>query len=313
MRKLSIASEDVDEDNYENDDVFEKKIKIDNNIRNMRQFRSHLPNNSSSFKPCRGSHTINLINCCSINYFLLSLWVSSQFIPKYSYEIDIRKKNESLYIHLIEIIKFLDLNDWARAQYKWVNDCLNINGLIKDFGNKKNIEIDCYGTVYAFFLQKMFSLQEYYLELENCNCNIKSQKQEPKSSFEINLTIVANLNNKFFRLPCDDCETYLTQKIRFKNSPLWLVVEAPACDLNEEIDIRSLPNYLNFDENNKFNLLCIYIHIKANHNNKLKLDHFRGIFYLDSKYFLVDDIYPNKCDILEDYNHFVSCLIYYKS
>ena len=45
----------------------------------------------------------------------------------------------------------------------------------------------------------------------------------------------------FFRLPCDDCETYLAQKIRFKNSPLWLGVEAPACACDNEDFQRKTP------------------------------------------------------------------------
>ena len=74
-------------------------------------------------------------------------------------------------------------------------------------------------------------------------------------------------------------------RIIFESEPLWFIRE-----LNEEIKTVS---YLieEFKElvlgvNEKFKLLCIYDFIKNTENENL--DHFKGIFYLNSKFFLVD-------------------------
>jgi hypothetical protein len=47
----------------------------------------------------------------------------------------------------------------------------------------------------------------------------------------------------------------------------------PAQHLSNAIDIRTILTGLNFDANNKFQLLCIIVYIKANKQNGLKLDH----------------------------------------
>lgn len=98
MKKLSLkeeeSAEDDDEDilsdkefdSLDDDDVFfetklENKSKQEVSL-NLREFSKHLPINSTSLKT-RGERAINLKFCCSINYFLYSLWSSAKLNPNF--------------------------------------------------------------------------------------------------------------------------------------------------------------------------------------------------------------------------------------
>ena len=69
--------------------------------------------------------------------------------------------------------------------------------------------------------------------------------------------------------------------------------------------------YLKFDDNKKYTILCVYDFHENLHDPSL--NHFKGIFYLNSKFYLVDDLEDEYHELKEDFIVNVSCLIYLKS
>ena len=64
-----------------------------------------------------------------------------------------------------------------------------------------------------------------------------------------------------------------------------------------------------FGENIKYKLICIYDFQKGllEDNN-----HFRGVFLLNSKFFLVDDLLSTTTELKNDFIIHASCIIYYR-
>ena len=94
----------------------------------------------------------------------------------------------------------------------------------------------------------------------------------------------------------------------FDNDPIWLVHEVVK---EEEKSITFFDNQKNlkFNEKLSYRLLCVYDFKK---NVIEELNHFRGIFFLNSKYYLVDDMISSPLELKNDFLVTASCMIYYK-
>jgi hypothetical protein len=98
----------------------------------------------------------------------------------------------------------------------------------------------------------------------------------------------------------------------FKNSPLWIIAEMSTQNMYDMINIREIPVNLFYSAKDKYQLLCIMIFIKADKSNRLNVDHFNGIFYLNKDYYSVDDLNSNEINQINEYQHVISCIIYAK-
>jgi hypothetical protein len=324
MKKLSLkeeeSAEDDDEDilsdkefdSLDDDDVFfetklENKSKQEVSL-NLREFSKHLPINSASLKT-RGKRAINLKFCCSINYFLYSLWSSAKLNPNFFVEIELRQSKDdlerNLFNDIFEIINLIENNDWAKAQFHWLNKCI---GLTPTIISNKSSEINCYGTLFDLFLKKMQELQKYRFIKAQCPCR---HVFEENLRSELNMEIISEFHNKELKYQCK-CNDILPVQIKFEKNPLWLIAEMPAQHLSNAIDIRTILTDLNFDANNKFQLLCIIVFIKADKQNGLKIDHFNGIYNFNKTYYLVDDLNSNEVYSIKEYDFVISAIIYTK-
>ena len=99
------------------------------------------------------------------------------------------------------------------------------------------------------------------------------------------------------------------QTALFENVPFWLVHELKEekrtlCSIVEQFI------NLNFDAKAKYNILWIY-DFNVNTNEE-KLNHFKGVFFINSKFYLVDDLMDEFWELKSDFIVNASCLIFYK-
>ena len=112
---------------------------------------------------------------------------------------------------------------------------------------------------------------------------------------------------KYCGQQCGKCSV---ETIVFEDQPLWLIYEL---NENDKSTIESYKNRLDLiiDKDNQYKLLCIYQFIDSKKKNAL--NHFNGIFYLNSKFFLIDNLLSEQIiEISKEKEIIASCLIYYK-
>ena len=150
----------------------------------------------------------------------------------------------------------------------------------------------------------MSSLQTYKLRARSC-----AQVEpivEDKSLTTFGLTFFIQQNKPKCNTKCGKCSW---QEIMFDNDPIWLVNEVLK---EEEKSISFLDNQKNlkFNEKLSYRLLCVY---DLKKNVIEELNHFRGIFFLNSKYYLVDDMISSPLELKNDFLVTASCMIFFFS
>ena len=250
-----------------------------------------IPTNNCSFKD-RGQPEFILKNWCTIDDFLFSLWVTCQIDQKF-----LAARKVGLYENLAQIINFINIGALAKAKHHWVVNCLKMDSILID----KKYVVDCFGNL--MFIDTMSLLQKFKIKKLNCKDSNNSISEYSFVSLTNKLQLKKNLCTK----KCGDCSW---DEIIFESVPLWFVRE-----LNEEIKtISSLIEEfkeLVLGDDVKFKLSCIYDFIKNTENENL--NHFKGIFYLNSKFFLVDNLLSDEMfELKPDYLVHATCIIYYK-
>jgi hypothetical protein len=107
----------------------------------------------------------------------------------------------------------------------------------------------------------------------------------------------------------DKCGKCFKENALFESVSFWLVHELKEekrtlCSIVEQF------KNLNFDAKAKYKILCIY-DFNVNTNDE-KLNHFKGIFFINSKFYLVDDLMDEFWELKSYFIVYASCLIFYK-
>ena len=179
----------------------------------MRTFSQNIPSNHCSFKD-RGQKRVNITNACTIDYFLLSLWTSTQINNNFLKECE---KKGGIYFDLFEIIKLIDIGDWPKAKHHWLTKCLQMK---ETESNLVSVTFNCFGAINDYFIKKMSSLQTYKLRTRSC-----AQVEpivEDKSLTTFGLTFFDQVNKPKCNTKCGKCSW---QEITFDSDPIWLVHE----------------------------------------------------------------------------------------
>lgn len=269
---------------------------VDNFLINFRSFQQSIPTNECSFKE-RGEPEVIFINSCTIDYFLFSLWVTCQADQKFLIGIN---KEGGFYENLAIIIEFINIGAWAKAKHHWVSNCLKMDA---DKTDKKHV-FDCFGKLSLRFVETMSLLQKFKVKKVNCD---NSNGIIGDYSW-VSLSNKLQLNKASCKNKCGKCSW---DEIIFESVPFWFVRE-----LNNELkSIGSLIEEfkdLVIDDKVKYKLLCLYDFIKDTENEKL--NHFKGIFYLNSKFIMVDNLLSDEFfELKPDYLVCAACIIYYKA
>ena len=100
--------------------------------------------------------TFKIVNTCTIDYFLLSLWACFRLNNKISNEILHLSFDKTQY--LIEIINSIEFIQWNKAKSIWILMFLfDVHSIDCDCVECRNIlsknEISTFGSEYEFFLE----------------------------------------------------------------------------------------------------------------------------------------------------------------
>ena len=228
--------------------------------------------------------TFKIVNTCTIDYFLLSLWACFRLNNKISNEILHLSFDKTQY--LIEIINSIEFIQWNKAKSIWILMFLfDVHSIDCDCVECRNIlsknEISTFGSEYEFFLEPIIQIQAYtFLSMCSFECDLNNITKESvaltfeKDKKKVNLLFT-------HKLPCRNCRSNVNAQFKqFKNNPPWVFVQTN----DSEIYAQEVPKKLTIGVKN-YQLLTATIHL----NN-----HFRAIFYLNNELFLIDDLNHKK-------------------
>lgn len=209
-----------------------------------------------------------MINTCTIDYFLFCFWVTSK-LNRGTVAALMQSEFSNLSTKLISIIQEIEKSDCNNAKRIFLRE-IAMQPILKN-------KINCFDSEYTYikFLEK---LQFYVLVFqctESCNQNEKSftscslyfDKQHGET--QLNL----------FQRSCYVCKRQDLEFFhKFLYTPRWLFIDTM---ITSNFSVYDLPKTIAFGQS-KYLLLCATF---------FKSGHFRGIFFINSKFYLVDDLH----------------------
>lgn len=209
---------------------------------------------------------IKLTNTCSFDYFIFSIWVANMLSSNIQTSDSFLSLNEKLKT----MISLIQSNKWNDAKYKWLIEICNLQP-----NQQGSQTLDCFGSVNEYFSKHLRFFQKY--SFNRCH-----NKCKPSSSSD---SIIFFMSDKqvfcsFYsrELTCYVCNEKYQEHSRFLMTPPFLIIEV---DYKSKIRVDMLPIDLNFNNHAYRFLSC---------NFKSSSRHFKAIFYLNNKFFLVDDL-----------------------
>jgi hypothetical protein len=254
-----------------------------NNL-SFREFIKHIPSNGGTVEVIREDyndnkifesfeqyHMLKMINTCTIDYILFSIWCYSKLSGKATFQLELFKRSECKLLQNIHKITQLIKNyEWNRAKTLWILLILQLK--------PDNLRFSLFGSEYKFFAQYFLPFQEIIFK---CSCC----KQEV-SRFINELFFVKDSNGK---LSIDQaaefcllCNKFVTG--RFNLDPFFIIISPNSeffIDLNS---IKDIPLSLNICDK-----ACqlLFFTFSGYYND---IEHFRSIFYINSAFYVVDDL-----------------------
>ena len=199
-------------------------------------------------------NNLSIIDTCTIDYFLFSIWCC--FTLSKSCKEAIQSENS----YISKLVNLIELEKWDRAKTLWI--------LTNKIEPKANSYFSLFGTEFQFFVQYVIHKQKYEIVCENENCKYKNQFLTYSELQFVRKNDTCSLNI------CEMCE------ISFKNNPYCLFIEYLNFNNNDLIDIIQIPSKLKL-KNQIFSFLCCTF---------CKDNHFKGIFNVNKRFYLVDDM-----------------------
>ena len=239
------------------------------------------------------------INTCTIDYYLFAMWLSAQVSPNILVNLSKQASTE----RLLEIINEIDKNNWNRAKTLWLFDFCkrDKSGICNDHNTVHLNSICTFGTEYTHFYRHVSFLQSFNT-VEKCNtCKIDLSRNNVSEY----LYLIRSEDKLILYIQesdyCYKCNSIIEKKINFvNNDPCWLICEI---DTHLELTYDVLPKIIFFNNIN-YKLLCCTFNVENNH--------FRSIFYINKKCYLIDDMNAHYVSIItgEMKNKIVTCFYY---
>ena len=228
-----------------------------------------------------GYNRLKIVNTCSIDYFLLTFWVSKILDQNIINILEEHRNSQNQLITIInEIIYLIGSRQWNRAKSLWIIDVCRLRPDAKN-------EFDCYGNEYRLFVHYVRCLQEFKYYCSNKKC------------FQFNVSIEW-ATEIFFKRHQDNSVRYLTLKchhcseillIRFTFTPPWLLIETEYNESKGLICFEYLPKIVCIDNQN-LQLLCATV------GSMNSFAHFKSYFTLDNRCFMINDIGPTIVEVV---------------
>lgn len=213
------------------------------------------------------NHKVFLSNTCTIDNFLLALWV---LYKKDNNFLNSNMNNKSKTI--LRIVNNIDQLNWDMAREIWVNDIMKYNEVPIDN------TISLFGSDRERFYSYLHIFQEHTVfQLCSQNCD-ENHKMVYKDSVEISFQKRNNIVELFSGISgkCSKCKSSLTSIIRFKSRPPFLYIQSAY----QRIFINEIPKVIQIDGLN-YRFLCSTVY---------KPGHFVSIFDLNQQFFIIDDL-----------------------
>ena len=247
----------------------------------MVQFREHIPSwgGTSNFnyedegeRFKISNKRFRFVNTCTVDYYLLAMWSASKLSPIINEYLLNNSKSQVI----CKLIKLIDDKQWNKAKTLWFFEILGIENL----NIKPRSTVCSFGSEYQFFSKYVQFLQEFSM-IEICDkCNYDCSprvKQNHLILREHFNKLVLNIQTKSL---CPSCGFEVNRKVNFVNGePCWLICEI---DAELRVSVSSLPRKLSLNRR-EYKLLC------ATYNSNA---HFIGIFLLNNKFYIVNDLNP---------------------
>jgi hypothetical protein len=214
-------------------------------------------------------------NTCSIDYYLLALWVLSKIRSENIKNIPILF---TLSMKLEKIISLIERLNWKEARKIWIFEVLNIEDRITS--NKNIRTLSLFGTESNMVINPFYVYQSYNLyQICSGNCENNGSLISNDSSVIFFKKINDIIEMYYtYRDKCNKCRIRVSHSILFHNYPQFLFIES----IYNNIFFDEIPKQINI-ENSVFKLLCVTTH---------KMDHFKAIFNLFNREYLIDDLGP---------------------
>ena len=254
-----------------------------------RGFFSNIPKWGGKLIKSNFKKPVKLLNTCAIDYFLLALWTSS----KLSKNILINLKNSEIKEKIASIIGFIDSNNWNKAKSIWLLDVCKIFVSQDENGNHS---ICTFGTEMELFINFIKPIQSFESQVV-CNNQLCMRSSTINDLYfsKVGEDVVLNF---FLKEKCSYCSHQLSISNNFNGVPPYHFIES---DIRDKLNVHQLPNEISFGEGKMYKFIC---------TTYCKRQHFRSIFNIKSKIYLVDDLCPQKHD-LDIPNHHISICVYY--
>jgi hypothetical protein len=221
---------------------------------------------------------VNVSNTCTIDYFLLALWVLHKRVPNF---IEGIIPQQELTLTLItQIIADIEDGFWDTARGLWILEVLKLSPNSRD--------LSLFGSELKRFFSYWIKNQKHDLVQicqESCSENKKLILETSKEHiyFKKDQKNINGQKNEIklstgFKTNCPVCKAKIDCEIRFLNIPNILFIESAWAN----IYVSDLPKIFTFD-GRSFKFLCATVHSNQNH-------HFYGVFDLNDELYLVDDL-----------------------
>ena len=256
-------------------------------------FRIHIPQWGARILYCKIPNTF-VSNTCSIDYYLLAMWVLSKLNPNFTINLPNLPQTQ----FLLNIITHIENLNWDMARQIWI---VNIMKYSKK-SNKDTGEISMFGSESEKFFQYLAEYQKHeFLKKCNPHClengqplkHLNRQQRNRESNvlhFERDYNDIISLQQIMpDTVNCLSCSEQVSIDRRFINNPLFLFIYD---DVSPTL-INDLPKEITID-NKIYKLLCA-------HAYKADSRHFVCFFEFDNTIYLVDDI-GKKCELLPTTN-----------
>ena len=279
----------------DNISLFHNRENIEN-IFDLDMLKSNLPKWGGNLINENGLK-IKLINTCTIDNFLLGFWVCSKLNS--NLVSNINASDIPFKCHINSIIEQIDKTNWNEAKSFWILKILGVKPKCScmcsdseceekdckpicdcEFDSqcdmKLNRELSTFGSEYEFFLEPSAQTQRYkIISICSPDCDLNNRiKYSVSLLFEKKKSIVSL---KFTcKESCQRCKNKLILNTSFLVTPPWVFIQTN----KNAIYANELPKILVFG-NKSYQFLCATIYSN---------EHFRFIFYLNSRFFLFDDL-----------------------
>ncbi len=246
-------------------------------------------NNHELYKKCSKFDKLEIINSCSIDYFLFAFWCSSKLSSNFS---DVLKENaETNYLNktLVKIVSLIDNLEWNRVKSLWLL-------IVCRLSPNENLKFCTFNTEHQSIVQYFYEYQRYQF------CCLSCAKDIGPNSTQILLykTLTDVFINTGFIDICEECFSF--PKAKFLKKPYCLFIETFAEENVETITIEDVPLSITMDDR-VFHFLC---------GTMWNFDHFTSIFRLNGSYYLIDDT-KKMADKKIPKNSEIKTLFYYYS